>query len=174
MFNNERLLIIIAAVICSCVHGSARAEEKDPFVSIIDLQKQQAEGEEQIKLDLSNVSLKGIIWSNDKGLAVINEDMVMAGESWGEFKVERVDKKSVTLQYKGKQYQLVLEDSSGADKKTQPAGQVEPPPLPPEEERLNYPSDENVPGGQSEFNPNMNLPNENFSDKLNMEGDQPR
>lgn len=173
MFKNECLLIVIAAVICSAVHGNARAEDKDPFVSIIDLQKQQAEGEEQIKLDLSNVMLKGIIWSNDKGLAVINEDMVAAGESWGEFKVERVDKKSVTLQYKGKEYQLFLEESSGTDKKTPPPGKVEPP-APPEEESLKYLPDENVPGGQNEFNPDMNLPDENLNEKLYMEGEQPR
>ncbi len=113
------------------------------------------------------------MWSNDKGLAVINEDMVMAGESWGEFKVERVDKKSVTLQYKGKQYQLFLEESSGADKKTPPAGKVELSP-PPAEETFQYPPDGMMPGGQNEFNPDMNLLNENFNDKPYMEGEQSR
>lgn len=171
MFKYECLLIVIAGIIFSVVCGSARAQEKDPFVSIIDLQKQQAEGEEQIKLDLSNVSLKGIIWSNDKGLAVINQDMVMAGDSWGEFKVERVDKKSVILQYKGKQYELFLEESSSADKKIPPAGKFEPT-GPASEEKFKYPSDANVPGGQNEFNPDMNLLNENFNDKPYVEGEQ--
>ncbi len=173
MFKWECLLFVIASLVFSSLYGSARAEEKDPFVSIIDLQKQQAEGEEQIKLDLSNVTLKGIIWSEDKVLAVINEDMVTAGDSWGEFKVERVDKKSVTLQYKGKQYQLFLEESSGADKKIPPAGKVDLPP-PPNEERFKYPPDGLMPGGQNEFNPDMNLPNENFNDKSYMEGEQAR
>jgi hypothetical protein len=103
-----------------------RAEEKDPFVSIIDLE----EGAGVIqRLDLSTVVLKGIIYSSIRSVAIINEELVMAGDNWAGYKVERIDKDSITLNDGEKSYQLFLpedEDVSAKEKRKIPTTTQEP------------------------------------------------
>lgn len=103
-----------------------RAEGKDPFVSVVDLEEEAAVRQ---KLDLSNVVLKGIIYSSSKSVAIINEELVMAGDNWAGYKVERIDKDNVTLSDGEKSYQLSLpedEDVSTKEKKKIAATTQEP------------------------------------------------
>lgn len=105
-----------------------RAEEKDPFASIVDLQEEAAVRQ---KLDLSNVVLKGIIYSSSKSVAIINEELVMAGDNWAGYKVERIDKDSVTLSDGEKSYQLSLpEDEDVSTKKKKKIAATTQEPLP--------------------------------------------
>lgn len=67
-----------------------RAQERDPFTSIIDL-KEQLLGQQK-KINLSQVALKGIIWNPTRAIAIINDELVMAGDNWQGYKVERIDK----------------------------------------------------------------------------------
>ena len=107
-----------------------RAEEKDPFASIVDLQEEAAVRQ---KLDLSNVVLKGIIYSSSKSVAIINEELVMAGDNWAGYKVERIDKDNVTLSDGEKSYQLSLpEDEDASAKGKKKIAAVAPEPLPQE------------------------------------------
>lgn len=107
-----------------------RAEGKDPFVSIVDLQE---EATVRQKLDLSNVVLKGIIYSSSKSVAIINEELVMAGDNWAGYKVERIDKDNVTLSDGEKSYQLFLPaDEEASTKETKKIVAVAPEPLPQE------------------------------------------
>jgi hypothetical protein len=161
MGTNRYILIAIVSALGVAYVTGLRAEDKDPFVSIIDLQQQENAGEEKIKLDLSNVVVKGIIWSNAKVMAIINQDMVMVGDTWGEFQVESIDQKSVTLLYKGKTYKLFVEESSWMDKKL-PAPKIDE--SPPPEGKLSYPPEGPLPGASNnEFSPenNMSLNNPN-------------
>lgn len=103
-----------------------RAEEKDPFVSIVDLEEESAVRQ---RLDLANVVLKGIIWSSSRSVAIINEELVMTGDDWAGYKVERIDKDSVSLSDGEKSYQLFLpedEDVSAKEKKKIAATTQEP------------------------------------------------
>ena len=107
-----------------------RAEEKDPFASIVDLQEEVAVRQ---KLDLSNVVLKGIIYSSSRSVAIINEELVMAGDTWLGYKVERIDKDNVTLSDGEKSYQLSLpEDEDVSAKKKKKIAATTQQPLPQE------------------------------------------
>ena len=124
----KRLILCIAIFIAGFFINTfeLRAEEKDPFASIVDLQEEAAVRQ---KLDLSNVVLKGIIYSSSKSVAIINEELVMAGDTWAGYKVERIDKDSVTLSDGEKSYQLFLpedEDVSAKKKKKISATTQEP------------------------------------------------
>jgi type II secretory pathway component PulC len=112
-----------------------RAEEKDPFVSIVDLEEESAVRQ---RLDLANVVLKGIIWSSSRSVAIINEELVMAGDDWAGYKVERIDKDSVSLSDGEKSYQLFLpEDEEVSAKETKKIVAATQEPLP--QEMLNPP-----------------------------------
>lgn len=128
-----RMLVVMA--IATAAYGSyaatAHAELRDPFISIMDLEKKQIV--EQKAMDLSNAALKGIIWNNALAVAVINEELVMAGDTWRDFKVEKVEKESVVLSIEGKEYTLSLDDGKFADKKEAPA---------PENHQLSLPEEE--------------------------------
>ena len=87
-----------------------KAEERDPFVSLIELEKEKllAQGN---KIDLSKIFLKGIIWNESKAVAIINDQLVMVGDDWQGFKIERIDKDSVTLSGQGEFYKVFVKEA---------------------------------------------------------------
>ncbi len=84
-----------------------KAEDKDPFISIIDLQKEKFAAQKSLK----EMTLKGIIWNESKAVAIINDELLMAGDDWEGFKVERIDKDGVTLSDKEGSYKLYVEET---------------------------------------------------------------
>lgn len=118
------MVINITGITCAL---NLMAAERDPFVSIIDLQAQRATVK---KIDLSQIVLKGIIWNKSQAIAIINDELVMVGDDWQGFKVERIDKDSVTLKEsigldeQAKYYKLFIEEAipSGKERLTIPMG----------------------------------------------------
>ena len=110
--------ILAAVTIAMAAYGmyvtTSAAELRDPFISIMDLEKKQIV--EQKTIDLSNVALKGIIWNDALAVAVINEELIMAGDTWRDFKVEKIEKDSVLLSIEGKEYTLSLGEGESPDK----------------------------------------------------------
>ena len=73
------------------------AQERDPFVSSLDLQKQKAEKQFSLRMDLSEFVLKGIIWNNKVSVAIINDELFAVGDDCRGLQVEAIGKDSVTL-----------------------------------------------------------------------------
>lgn len=94
---------------CIIYPSHLNAEERDPFISIIELQSQKLSAK---KIDVSKVVLKGIIWNDSKAIAIIDDELLMAGDEWKGLKVERIDKDSVTLSDEIKSYKLFIEETS--------------------------------------------------------------
>lgn len=97
------ILIILISLISYPV--CLKAQERDPFVSIIDLRQQIMGGE---KIELANVELKGIIGSSERAIAILNDELVSKGDIWRGFKVEEIDKDSVILSDGWKSYKISL------------------------------------------------------------------
>lgn len=91
-----------------------KAEERDPFTSIIDLREQELSL--QKKINLSQVDLKGVIWNPERAIAIINDELVMAGDNWQGFKVERIDKDSMILSDNSGSYKLSVEEAPSLNK----------------------------------------------------------
>ncbi|MCM8801649.1 MAG: hypothetical protein NC912_06625 [Candidatus Omnitrophica bacterium] len=82
-----------------------KAQERDPFVSIVDFRQQSLSGE---RIELANVELKGIIGSSEKAIAILNDELVAKGDNWRGFKIEEIGKDSVTLSDGWKSYKIFL------------------------------------------------------------------
>ncbi|MFH0857924.1 MAG: hypothetical protein V1842_00040 [Candidatus Omnitrophota bacterium] len=85
------------------------AQERDPFVSIVDLQEERLKTTKS-KVDLSRVVLKGILWNQSRAVAIIDDNLVMTGDEWGGFKVARIDKDRVILSDGEKSYPLFIKE----------------------------------------------------------------
>lgn len=121
---DRRLLAIVIGAFGSLIYmGGLKAEMRDPFISIIDTEKQKVV--EQKAIDLSNVSLNGIIWNKARAVAIINEELVMAGDTWRDFSVEKIEKQSVTLRSGAKTYTLSLEDMQAPQEAEKPSRGLE-------------------------------------------------
>lgn len=46
---------------------------------------------------MSEIILQGIIYSQKRSVAIINNELIMAGDDWQGFKLERIGKDNVTL-----------------------------------------------------------------------------
>ena len=82
-------------------------EERDPFVSILDLRKEKIIASKN-RIDLSKVILKGIIWNNKQPVAIINDELVMTGDDWQGYKLERIDRDGILLSDGENTYQLSI------------------------------------------------------------------
>jgi len=111
MFRFNIFNVSIMIICCIIYSSHLYAEERDPFISIIDLQIESQKSTAK-KIDLSKVVLKGIIWNDSKAVAIIDDELVMAGDEWKGLKVERIDKDSVTLSDEIKSYKLFIEGAS--------------------------------------------------------------
>ena len=92
----------------------AWAESRDPFISIIDLEKQKLV--EQKVLDLSNVIVNGIIWNESASIAIINDELVMAGDKWRDVIMEKIEKDRVISRSQDKSYTLSIDNTPDAQK----------------------------------------------------------
>jgi len=99
---------IVAIIVVCTLLGNVRLvaqEERDPFISILDLKKQRLESYKN-RIDLSKVILKGIIWNDKQSVAIINDELVMAGDEWQGYKLERIDRDGILLSDGENTYQL--------------------------------------------------------------------
>ncbi len=81
---------------------------RDPFVSAMakaeknqDLQKQAATELNQPKINLSALAVQGIIWGTKMTQAIINDKVLVAGDSIDGAEILSIDKKGITLSFAG-------------------------------------------------------------------------
>ena len=91
---------------------------RGPFVPLADengmrrnLSQSGAEGELPVKLQIM-----GILASEGSAMAIINGEVVKEGDSIGDVKIEKIDEKSVSVNYQNKIYKLMLrEEEEGTE-----------------------------------------------------------
>lgn len=115
------VIVMAFSVIMSDVPVGA-VNERDPFVSILDQEKQE---EKQNKLLLEEeklnqekakralpVVLNGIIWSDSKAVAIMNDELFGVGDEVEGYKVENIEKDTVILSWdKIRRKLLLVEDT---------------------------------------------------------------
>jgi len=101
--RNIVLTMLAASAVVAAIN--AGAQERDPFVSILDLQQQK------MKVDLSGVVLKGIIWESSRPVAILNDTLVTVGDDFFGFKVVKIGKDKVTLTMGKESYVLEIEST---------------------------------------------------------------
>lgn len=133
------------------------AAERDPFVSILDLEERQKATAK--KTDLSKIVLRGIIWNEYKPIAIVNDELVMIGDYWQGLKVESIEKDGITLKDQAESFKLFIEEPlpSGVESLATmklPEGDGQEGPVPPAgippgpgEERM-FPPGQGLPPGQ--------------------------
>ena len=62
------------------------------------------------ELDITELTLKGIIYSQGNSLAIINEEMLKEGDTVGEYVVLKIEEKKVFLKKGNKEFTLKLEE----------------------------------------------------------------
>ena len=62
------------------------------------------------KIEFAGMALKGIIYSEGKPLAIINEEVLKEGDKIGEYTVLKINKKSVTRKKNNEAFILKLEE----------------------------------------------------------------
>jgi hypothetical protein len=97
------------------------AEDRDPFISSLDLEKQKAKMQITKRIDLSQLILKGIIWNEKLSVAIINDDLFMVGDDCKGLKIKSIDRGSVTLSDGIDSFNLALADDVVPKEKTQVA-----------------------------------------------------
>jgi len=116
MFKGAFICVMILILNGVVFAVNLRAQERDPFVSPVDLRQQRLA--QKATIDLANVVLKGVIWNNRKAVAIINDELVMVGDEWQGFKVERVDTDSVTINDGMNSYRLSVQAGAVAEEIT--------------------------------------------------------
>lgn len=83
-------------------------ELRDPFASVMakeekrqDSQKQGAAELNQPKINLSALDVEGIIWGGKMPQAIINNKVLVAGDSIDGAEILSIDKKGITLSFAG-------------------------------------------------------------------------
>ena len=98
---------IIPPAAGNCGQEIPVSEDRDPFVSIIDLEARK------VKLDVSAIKLMGIIWDEKCPVAIINDTLVLIGDEYEGFKVEAIDKDKVTLGNYSRRYKISIDTEEG-------------------------------------------------------------
>ena len=113
-----RFLLLFCLPLSIITFNSAFAQEKeqrDPFLSLTD----------KIKLNefRGNILpfpavLSGIIWTKDKPLAVVNDEIIEQGQEWQGFKVEKIERDRLILKRGETLFEipLVMERKDDEDK----------------------------------------------------------
>jgi len=75
------------------------AQERDPFISVLDLEKEKQKAKVQVtkKIDLSQFALNGIIWNEKMSVAIINDELFVAGDDCKGLGVKSIEKDGVML-----------------------------------------------------------------------------
>ena len=108
----KNLVFIQLLIFCVCAAAAVEAGQRDPFVSILD-QREQAKRSDEDRMEISEVKVSGIIWNEARPIAILNNgDLVTVEDTWKQFRVEGIDKESITLSEAGKSYRLYVNNPS--------------------------------------------------------------
>lgn len=108
-------LIIISYVKLNAAFGQEK-EKRDPFQSLGDRTKLLERSGDSAVLPYP-VIVHGIVVTRDMQLAVINEDIVQAGQQWRDFKVEKIEKDKVILSRGTNTFEIPLISKKENEKK---------------------------------------------------------
>lgn len=113
---NKRKIIygFFFAGVCFCAQYASAAdrypftiEDRDPFMALITPTGRILVAQQ---MTLSNFVLKGIIYSPEKKLAVINDEIFKENDIVGDYIVEKIEEKNVILKKGDKEIILKLEE----------------------------------------------------------------
>ena len=82
---------------------------KDPFKAPIKKEKKpvvEATKEEKIDKPLPELTIKGLIWGGTIPQAIINDQVVKAGDTISEVQIESISREGVTVSFNGRTYSL--------------------------------------------------------------------
>ncbi len=86
---------------------------RDPFVPLIGQDKDIVAGLSDVT-SVEDIKLEGIAISADgKRTAIINSEIVKAGDKRGEVEIKKIDHKSVALLINGKEFKVSLPEEGG-------------------------------------------------------------
>lgn len=102
------LIILLISFVQYFVARFIYAEEiRDPFVSLGD--KIEAADKLGGVLHLPYpIVLKGTLYSKNKLVAIINNNIIQEGQKWQDFYVAKIEKGKVTLEWRGKKIEIFL------------------------------------------------------------------
>jgi len=111
-------MIFLAGGVCSLFlrPGGLFAQEapevksRDPFVSLLDQEKQNAQKRVSRHKDLSQFALKGIIWNKNLSVAIINDELFVPGDPCNGLKIEEIASEAVTLTDGTDSFEISLAD----------------------------------------------------------------
>ncbi len=114
------LLFFILFFIIIRINSGLFAQERkprDPFVSLGDKIRLSQEANDISTLPYPIV-LNGIIWTENLPIAILNNEIVQEGETWRDFKVEKIEKNKVILSRGDSKFEIPLvsgeENETGA------------------------------------------------------------
>ena len=82
--------------------------KRDPFVPLVGIESPAVSSLEDIT-SIGEVKLEGIASNpGGKSVAILNGEIVKAGDRFGEIKIEKITKKNVTIAMGGKNYTIDL------------------------------------------------------------------
>jgi hypothetical protein len=70
---------------------------RDPFVSFLDLERENSQRKISKNMDLSQFELKGIIWNQKFSVAIINDELFVTGDPCKGLKIQAIEKEGVIL-----------------------------------------------------------------------------
>lgn len=128
MFNWFQIIFLFLTMSAFYI-ANLMAQERDPFISMLDLEKQKQKVQIAKKIDVSEFVLKGILWNERQAVAIINDELVMADDAWKGLKITRIDRDSVIVSDGADSYKLsIAEDIVPTGKGALKAKSQEPPP----------------------------------------------
>lgn len=88
----------------------ASHDKRDPFVPLVDRYGRPVSVVEGgIQFKISDMYLEGIIWDNEKPMAIINSEVVWAGNKVKGVTVEKIERDKVILSYQNETFELKIE-----------------------------------------------------------------
>ena len=107
----KNILFIVCLMIIINLSSLAILEaQRDPFVSLGELM--QAKEQEIVNLPYP-ITLKGTLRLGNNLVAIVNDDIIKEGQRWKEFYVVKIERAKVILEWKHKQFEIVLGAETG-------------------------------------------------------------
>lgn len=122
--NMRRRIVCISAILIICSAAAASLclcenfkyesrGKRDPFVPLLGADKSLSTNLENIT-SLEDLKLEGIATgASGKNIAIINGEIVKEKDSFGELRIKKITKNSVTVSISGIEYNLNIQEEEG-------------------------------------------------------------
>ena len=114
----QQSLLILLTIIAVNFAFAQEGEGRDPFVSLGDkiLAAQSLGGTLLLPYP---IVLKGTLYSKNNLVAIINDDIIRQGQRWKDFYVVKIERAKVTLEWRGKEFEVFLSPAEEKEEKKQ-------------------------------------------------------